>query len=352
MPFRDVIGHERPKTILRASILNDHVAHAYLFHGEEGIGKRLTAVRFAQALNCDTASGSDGPDACGTCRSCLQIEARTHPDFTLIEPEPGPSTGSGQARSTGSGQAHPQIKIEQIRELEAQVVYRPLIAQRRVCLIDDADRMTLGAANALLKTLEEPPGHSLFVLISSRPYALPATIRSRCQSLRFAAPARTQVEAALMTQRTLPPADARFLAIVSQGRLGQALRTDPGELHAQRNEICALTSPKALRSVATLLTAAEALHKSGRAPEALEWIARWVRDLLLVRVGADPENLLNLDRLSELKEAARGFQPEDLLEVLGAIEAIERAATRNVNLQMALESVLLRLRDAVVPAGS
>ncbi|MEK6617363.1 MAG: DNA polymerase III subunit delta' [Nitrospirota bacterium] len=332
MPFHDLIGHERPKALFKASILHDRVAHAYLFYGEDGIGKRRAAVRFAQAINCDTDYGPDGPDACGACRSCHQIEAHLHPDFLLIEPD--------------QEQANPQIKIEQIRELEQQVIYRPLVGRRKVCVIDEADRMTLGAANALLKTLEEPPDHSLLVLVTSRPSALPATVRSRCQGIRFVPPARTQVEAALILKREMPPADARFLAIVTQARIGQALKTDLAATRSQQDEYSALTSAKSLQSVATLLTAAEALYKSARAPEALEWIARWVRDLILVRIGADLDSFLNLDRLPDLQEAAQGLQLDALLILLEEIDTIQRAATRNLNLQMALETILLRLRDA------
>ncbi len=337
MPFRDLIGHERPKAILRSAMLHDRVAHAYLFYGEDGIGKRLAAIRFAQAINCDTDSGPDGPDACGTCRSCHQIEAGIHPDFLLIEPD--------------REQANPQIKIEQIRELESQIVYKPLVGRRKVCIIDEADRLTLGAANALLKTLEEPPAYSLFLLVTSRPFALPATVRSRCQGLRFAAPARTQVEAALILKREIPPDDARFLAVVTQARIGQALQTDLGATRAQQEEFGALASAQSLGSVTTLLTATEALARADRAPEALEWIAQWVRDLVLVRIGADPDSLLNLDQLPALKETARVMPLDGLLDLLDNIEAMQRSATRNLNLQMALETVLLRLRDALfVPA--
>src|SRR5438093_677039 len=238
MPFLDLIGHERPTAILKASILHDRVAHAYLFFGEDRIGKRLAALRFAQAINCEIDYGPGGPDACGACRSCRQIEARTHPDFLLIEPD--------------QEQANPQIKIEQIRELEQQLVYHPLVGRRKVCLIDEADRMTPGAANALLKTLEEPPDHSLLLLITSRPSALLATVRSRCHGIRLVAPPR-----------------------------------------------------------------------------------------------AAADRLLHRDRLPQLEESAHGLRPDALLDLLADIETIQQAATRNVNLQMALETILLRLRDAI-----
>src|SRR5574341_627092 len=336
MPLLDLIGHERPIAILKASILHDRVAHAYLFFGEDGIGKRLVALRFAQAINCETDYGPGGPDACGVCRSCRQIEAHTHPDFLLIAPD--------------QEQASPQIKIEQIRELEQQFVYRPLVGRRKVCLIDDADRMTPGAANALLKTLEEPPDQSLLLLIASRPSALLPTVRSRCQAIRFVAPARPRVEDALMTKRKIPAADARFLALVTQGRIGHALEADLAAIRGQQEEFSPLTSATSLQSVATLLTAAETLARSDRAAEALDWLARWIRDLVLVSIGADPDHLLNRDRLPQLEETARGLRPDailDLLDLLAEIETNQQAATRNLNLQMALETVLLRLRDAV-----
>jgi len=356
MPFSDVIGHERPKAILQAALRHDRVAHAYLFHGDDGIGKRLTALRFAQTIHCDLEWPAQGPDACGGCRSCRQIEARTHPDFLVIEPDPEqtPSThsaSSGQARSASpeprrGGQATPQIKIEQVREIEHQIIYKPLIGRRKICLIDEADRLTPGAANALLKTLEEPPAHSLFLLVSSRPAALPATVRSRCQPLRFAAPARTQVEAALILKRELPPADARFLTMLTESKIGVALSTDLKAVRGQREDLRMLVSPNALQSVTTLLSAAEALHKEQRANEALEWLARWLRDMLLVRVGADADSLLNADQLGELQALARTLSPEAIVDILSEIETIQRAATRNPNLQLALETILLRLREA------
>lgn len=333
MPFADVIGHESPKALLKAAVQHGRVAHAYLFYGERGIGKRLSALRFAQALNCDTVVGPGDPDACGTCRSCRQIEAGTHPDFTLIEPD--------------AEQATPQIKIEQIREIDSQIVYRPLIGRWKVCVIDQADRLTIGAANALLKTLEEPPPHCLFLLVTSRPSALPATIRSRCQALRFATPSRAQVETALIERRRLSPAEARFVAMLSEGRLGEALKLDPQELKAARRELLPLTDPASLRSVTALLTAAETLAKSDRAHEALTWLARWLRDLLLVRVGADPDALLNLDCLDALRAAARDVDVAALLDLLDDIETWEQQATRHLNVQLALESILLRLRDAI-----
>lgn len=332
MPFADIIGHDRPKAMLKAAILSDRITHAYLFYGEEAIGKRLTAIRFAQALACDDPLEAGGLDSCGACRSCLQIQALTHPDFWIIEPD--------------REQANPQIKIEQIRELEQRIIYRPLVASRKVCLIDEADRMTLGAANALLKTLEEPPDHSLLLLVTSRPLALPATVRSRCQALRFSPPSLALVEGALSQRRKLRPAESRFLALLTEAQIGKALTIDLGEVQARQEEFSRLVSSRSLRSVAGLLTDAEALHKAGRSEEALEWIGRWIRDLIMARMGTASDQILHANRKTELDRLAWSSEMDALLNLLEDIETMQQGTNRNLNQHLLLESVLLRLRDA------
>jgi len=338
MPFSTIIGHRTTIASLQTAAARQRLAHAYLLHGEAAIGKRTTALCFVQALLCERSASDGGLDACGLCRSCHQIDTRTHPDYFLIEPDRELAT--------------PQIKIEQIREIEQHLIYRPLIGDRKICVIDDADRLTIGAANALLKTLEEPPDHSLFLLITSRPASLPATIRSRCQALRFATPPRTDVEAALILKREMPPGDARFLATISEGRLGEALSTDLKAARLQQQELIDLVSPHFLRSVTNLLTAAESLAKADRAADTLSWIARWIRDLIIVQVDGDREQLLHVDQLSTLERDARQAPTDALLDLLREIEDSQQQATRHLNLQMALENILLRLRDAVLSPAS
>ncbi len=339
MPFADITGHEQPISLLRAALCNGRLAHAYLFYGEPQIGKLVTAIRLAQSLNCEQPSQAEAQDSCGRCRSCLQITARTHPDYFVIEPDPKAAT--------------PQIKIEQVREIEQQFVYRPLVGERKICLIDDADRLTIGAANSLLKTLEEPPGHSLFILITSRLHALPITIRSRCQSLRFTTPARTHVEAALILKRELPPADARFLAVFTEGRIGEALAANVADVRARQQECLTLVKAESLTLSATILSVSESLAKTDRGEETLAWLARWIRDLVIVMVGGDQDQILHLDQLADLRRYAKRADIDSLLNILNDIERTEQQATRHLNLQMALETTFLRLREALglVPSG-
>ena len=338
MPFQNIIGHQSTIASLQMAVARQRLAHAYLFHGEDAIGKRTTATCFAQALNCERSQPNNRLDACGSCRSCQQIEARTHPDYFVIEPDHELAT--------------PQIKIEQVREIEQQIIYRPLVGERKICLIDEADRMTIGAANALLKTLEEPPDHSFFILVTSRPAALPVTIRSRCQSLRFATPAGTDVEAALILKREMPPADARLLAMISEGRIGEALSTDLKSVRAEQHELLELVSPQSLRSVTSVLTAAESLAKADRAAEILSWLARWIRDLIIIQIGGQRDQLVYLDSLPTLEAYAGQANTDALLDLLQDIEKTEQQAMRHLNLHMALENILLRLREAVTSSVS
>ncbi len=337
MPFSDVIGHDRAKTLLRAAIVNNRVAHAYLFHGPDRIGKRLLARRFIQAMTCDTAPGPDGPEACGRCRSCQQFEQQSHPDWCVIEPDRSGAT--------------PVIKIEDIRELESRLIYRPLLAPRKFCLIDDAERMNIGAANALLKTLEEPPGHALLILVSSRPYALPATIRSRCQALRLTAPAVSVTAAALTRVRGLSATDANVLASVTEGRLGEALSSDLTSLREQHDTMATVTSPKALRSISTILTTAETLAKGEEsAADTLDRLATWIHDVALTQIGAEADRLTHRGHERELQAAAQSADLDRLLALLSEIETFQRNSSRNLNAQLMLEHILLRLRDATVAA--
>lgn len=340
MPFAEITGHEQSIALLQAAWRHGRLAHAYLFYGETSIGKLMTAVKLAQALNCEQPVQTDAQDSCGRCRSCLQIAARTHPDYFVIEPDREAAT--------------PQIKIEQVREIEQHFVYRPLLGERKICLIDDADRLTIGAANALLKTLEEPPGDSLFILVTSRLHALPITIRSRCQALRFTTPARTQVEAALILKRELPPADARFLAVFADGRIGAALTMTVADVRTRQQECLALVKPESLMSSAAILSTAESLAKTDRGEETLAWLARWIRDLVIILVEGDHDQILHLDQLPDLRRYAQRADTDALLTLLTDIERTQQQATRHLNVQMALETTFLRLREALglVPAGA
>src|SRR5689334_15856643 len=173
MPFAGIIGQERNIAVLRRTLASGKIAHAYLFSGIGGCGKKKSALALIEALFCGRDEG------CGSCPSCRKIAALSHPDLHLVEPEGA------------------FIKIDQVRALQKDLAYRPFEASRKACIIDGADRLNPAAGNALLKTLEEPPGSALIILLTSAVDNVLPTIRSRCQQLSFHGLPESAIAAAL-----------------------------------------------------------------------------------------------------------------------------------------------------------
>lgn len=210
----DVIGHERPLAILRRAITDRRLHHALLFVGPAGVGKHTTALAMAARLLCDR--GAD--DSCARCAACVQAAAGSHPDLHRVAVEDAPKGGKGREPKS-------RISIDQVRELQHKLTRRALAGAKKVAIIDDAHLLSDEAQNAFLKTLEEPPGDVLIVLVAASAAALLPTVRSRCQRVTFAPLPEAEVERVLR-ERGLPHADARLLAAASRGSLGRALATD------------------------------------------------------------------------------------------------------------------------------
>jgi len=329
MLFNTIVGHEQPKRFLQAALESGRLAHALLFHGEERIGKRLVAKVLAQAVNCELEPPMSPSDACGVCRSCHQIASGTHPDVTIF------------TATSGKGET------EQTREIESRFIYRPLVGTRKIVILDNADLLRQEAANALLKTIEEPPPDSLIILVSSRPDSLLPTIRSRCQDIRFAPLPIATVKEVLQRRRGLSEPDAQFLAMISGGRLGLALEADAAALRAERAAFLELVGREALESVGGLFEVCAGVAKSEQAEAALEWLATWFRDLALVKTGSDRARLINMDCMEELDRLAARLPLDKILELAGCVESMEKGLERNLNKQLMLEGLLLRLRAAL-----
>ena len=163
MRFDEIIGNEKTKEELKRSLEEDKVSHSYMFIGIEGIGKQLIAKAFAQMILCT----NETEKGCDKCKSCIEFQSQNHPDFLYIEPDGN------------------SIKIEQIRYLQRKIQEKPIISNKKVYIVNDADKMTKEAQNCLLKTLEEPPEYSTIILIGSNENAFLNTIKSRCMKLTF-----------------------------------------------------------------------------------------------------------------------------------------------------------------------
>ena len=208
MPLRQVAGHRHVLELLAGAAERGTLPPSLIFAGPEGIGKRRAAVALAQILNCRAPVAIDGIglDACGSCASCLRIARGVHADVLIIEPG-----------ETGA------IKVDQVRDAIEKSAYRPFEGRRRVVIVDDADAVLIEAQNALLKTLEEPPSASSFVLVTSRPDVLLPTVRSRCQRLRFGRLAPQDVADVLIREHGYSETEAHAAASAADGSVGAAL---------------------------------------------------------------------------------------------------------------------------------
>jgi DNA polymerase-3 subunit delta' len=331
----EILGQEGAVETLRRALAGGKLAQAYLFVGLEGVGKATTARALCAALNCLERPG----EGCDRCEACRKLAEGTHPDLMRLEPD-GAS-----------------IKIAEVRALEEHLVYPPHEGRHRVVLIDGADRFTDSAANALLKSVEEPRPRTLFVLATSAVHRVVPTLISRCQRVRFRPLERDAVLAILARQGSESPEPARqAAAALAGGSAGRALKLLASEQ---------MTTIQAL--VATLLSAAagesvlpilEAAGGAGRdrmlLSEALDYLRLWLRDLLLVRESLEGEGgrrLVNAASLEQLRSEGARWSAAGLLSALRAVDETQRALRGNVHATLCLEHLGLRLHSRLRLGG-
>lgn len=319
MTFAQIIGHEQQKRILRQALSQQRLAHAYLFTGPEGIGKRLMALAVARALFCPQ-------QGCGACAACRKVDHNNHPDLYLLEPENGSHS------------------IEAIRQLQRHLARAPLEAPVQVCLLEAAEKLTPQAGNALLKTLEEPPDGTVLILLSGYPDQLLPTIVSRCQRLPFARLGQEDLERILQERLQLEPQHSHLLSALAQGSLQQALDQDPELLLEQRQQwLQRLAALRADCATPCFELAAALVEEKDRLDELLSLFLSYYRDLLLVRWERPREEWTHQDLSVLLQQQSQRYTTTKLLNKMDAIQALWPQRQQNVNLQLALENLLLTL---------
>jgi DNA polymerase III subunit delta' len=325
MAFRDIAGHRQLIGLLARAVARDSLPPSLIFAGPEGVGKRRTALALAQALNCDAprrrpAGGLPETleqDACGACSACRRILSGGYADVLVLEP--------GEAR------------VEDVRQAAGRAVYRPFEGRRRVTIVDEADRLLAPAQNALLKTLEEPAPASVFVLVTARPDALLATVRSRCPRLRFGPLSAAEIAGVLVAAHGYAETEARAAAAAADGSLGRALQRASGDHAAARDvaqQVLESLAPggdarRRLEGAARLV--ADKTGDRRRVLGRLRALASLLRDLELLAARADERLIANADLGPGLRMLAASFDAERALRAFAAVDRSVDAIDRNAS---------------------
>ena len=322
MAFKNVLGHSRTITLLRRAITNEKVVNSYLFLGSEGIGKKYVALQFAKALNC--LGEGEGGDACDHCISCKKIDHGLHPDVLVIEPE-------GQ-----------NIKVDQVRQFQKELAYRPYEGKRRVCILTAADRMAPHIPNTLLKTLEEPPLHTVIILLANNSRFILPTILSRCQPVRFNPLAIPLVSKWLTEGKGFDQAEAHLLATLSEGSPGKALEIQEEIRQIPREALLKDWAGMKSLSFERIGNWVESLpSQRDNLILILEVTKTLLRDLVMVKTLKKGAHLIHSDLLQVIESMAMTWSLPSLLKRMETLHQTTLAIKANANTGLALEAMML-----------
>ena len=324
----ELLGHEWAVDMLKQHILREAVRHAYLFAGPPGLGRRTLALRFAQALNCPQPIAPGQP--CGNCRDCKQIESMQHPDLSIIQADVEGGT----------------LKVDQVREVRRSLALKPYQSKYRVALFLRFQEASEGAANALLKTLEEAPGYAILILTADSSEGLLPTITSRCEVLRLRPLIVDAIETYLQ-EHGAENEQAHLIAHVSGGRPGYALQLlkDESALEFRVERLSDLGKLLSSTRVQKFHYAEKmAKDKEAMRQTLLVWLSYW-RDVLL-RVSGAKASIANVDQDKSITTLAERLELGRVRRVVHDMESAIDRLERNVNLRLLAEVLLLDLPDA------
>jgi len=331
MTNNDIRGHEFQRKIIKRAVSENLISHSYLFSGPDGIGKKLIANEFAKLINCKNQGIDDSGDC--HCSSCAKIEKGIHPDVIYVQFEGIKS-----------------IKVEQIREgVEDRLFLKSFEAKYKVVIVDEAERMSNGAQNAFLKTLEEPPPNSVIILITSSPDSLLPTIRSRCQLVRFNPLPEELILDELNKKNELSAEEARICAKLSRGSLGRALSVDIDTLNWRKELIQFLMNLKpdsAMRviSLAEYMPLGSTPEDMEKMSQTFEFISLWLRDLLILKTGGDEDLLTNIDLIEQIRQIAEQWKINSITDKMEALQSTwNDIYNLNANKQLSFENLFIRL---------
>lgn len=369
MSLQNIIGQPRVVEVLRRTLQSQRVAHAYLFHGPEGVGKAAAALAMVDALQCEQPVAGD---ACGTCGACHKVRRGLHPDVHILMPVPKETDDNERSARIAMFVEDPYqtVDFQTLPSLDGssgrtgQVIYsrenmydwlrKPMSYHRvegryRVAILLDADRMRDEAANAFLKLLEEPGQQTVFILVTNRVDHLLTTILSRCQKIRFDALDREDISQALV-ERGVPDQAAQTLSRMAGGSLRKAISLAANEdLLGTREEVMDFLRKSYQGKGDTVVSAVDGLSRTGR--EGIRFrlmiLLGILRDLLLLQTSGSTELVVNVDQIETLTRFSNNLKDARLEAMIEATEQTMYLVERNVNQRLALVNLSRVLQGAM-----
>lgn len=324
--FSEIVGHEQIKEHMQAAIRDKKPFHAYLFQGEEGVGKEALARTFAAGLQCQSES-ADKP--CKECVSCRQMESGNQPDVIWVTREKA------------------SLGVDEIREQLCNTMdIKPFSSPYKIYLVPEAEKMTEAAQNALLKTIEEPPEYGIVILMTSNISALLPTIQSRCLTMEFRPLSTAVVESYVKEHCQVPDYQARASAAFAQGNLGKAMRYAKSEDFIERKDhIISLLRHVEQMDLSEMLVVIKDLGtRKDEVRDYIDLMVLWYRDVLLFKATKDINQLLFQDEASYISREASHRSYEKIEEILQAFEKAKVRLRANVNFDITMELMLLTLK--------
>ena len=327
--FKDVIGHEQIIEHLSSALKNGKISHAYIFNGEDGAGKSMIAGIFAKALECEAGYG----DACDRCHSCHQADSGNQPDIRWVQHSKPNSIG-----------------VEDIRtQVNGDMAIKPYSSKYKIYIIDDAQKLTVEAQNALLKTIEEPPAYGIVMLLTNSLEALLPTIRSRCITLNLKAVAFEDIQAYLMRKYEIPDYKARVCAAFAQGSIGKAIRmaTSP-DFNELQEDLLRILKHIDDMEVYEIMDAVKNLseHKvKADIYDIIDMMSVWYRDVLMLKITKDMNLLVYREEYRALNERAKKSSFDGLDTIIQGFEKAKVRLRANVNFDVAVELMLLTIKE-------
>jgi DNA polymerase-3 subunit delta' len=325
--FADIVGQKQIKEYLKTAITTGKISHAYIISAERSAGKEFLARTFAQALQCEQG----GTEPCGVCHSCRQAESRNHPDIIYINRVKASSIG-----------------VDEVREqLCNDVNIRPYSRPYKIYIINEAERLTVQAQNAILKTLEEPPEYVVIMLLTANVSSFLPTVRSRCVELEMKPVSNEEIKKFLMEEMEIPDYRADVCVAFAQGNVGKAREmAKSDDFNAIQNVAINLVKNARETEVSDMIELIQSMTEYKVDPqEYLDIITVWYRDILLFKATGDTDNIVYHDQLPTIRKVAGRCSYEGIETVLEAIRKAKSRLNANVNFELTMELLMNTIQE-------